>query len=226
MRAGWVLGALLIFVVVGDVSGQAMKSESRARALPRTEFAIGIDQWQYAPDSGDPRGGSTRWGLMLMNRGSVIGQWNLSATDGAFLLGDYFELGVGFYGATRSLSARETPQIRLPFQWGAQLGKLTAGGTQVVGRLGYAGGLSASAFSGPFVGARVKHRALGAEATRTMAADASVTSAMLRWYPSSSNERLNLALRYELQAYDPSGLYSLTKGSTERLLMVVFSAER
>ena len=226
MRTSWTLGVVLSLVIVGESSAQAMRSESRARALPRNEFALGIDQWQYAPDSGDPSGGATRWGVMLVSRGSLIGQWNLAETDGALLIGDYVETGVGFYGATRSLSQRESPQIRLPFQFGVQLGKLTAGGTQVVGRMGFAGGLSRSAYTGPFVGVRVKHRALGFESTHTIDSDASITAAMLRWYPNARVERFNLALRYELQQYDPTGLYSSTKGSTERSLMLLFSAER
>ena len=226
MRARWVLWAFLSLIVVRESAAQAMRSETRARAMPRNEFAFGIDQWQVTPDSGDPRGGATRWGIMLVSRGSLIGQWNLAETDGALLIGDFVETGVGFYGATRSLSAREDPQIRLPFQLGVQLGKLTSGGTQVVGRAGYAGGLNASAYAGPFIGARVKHRAIGFESSHVMDATATVTSAMLRWYPSASNTGLNVALRYDLQKSDPTGLYSLTKGSTERSLMLLFSGER
>jgi hypothetical protein len=96
----------------------------------------------------------------------------------------------------------------------------------VVGRAGVAGGLSAGAYSGPFIGARLKHRAVGVEASQTFDRFASITSAMLRWYPSTSNERLNIALRYESQQYEPTGLYSLTKGSRERSLALLFSAER
>jgi hypothetical protein len=226
MRVRAMLGLVLSFLVAGEVSAQAMSSETRARAMPRSEFAFGIDQWQYAPDSGDPRGGTTRWGLMLVSRGSLFGQWTLSERDSALLVGDYVETGVGFYGATRSLSARESPQIRLPFQVGVQLGKLTDGGTQVVGRVGVAGGLSASAYSGPFIGARLKHRAVGLEASQTFDRSASITSAMLRWYPSTRSERFNVALRYESHRYEPTGLYSLTQGATERSLMLVVSAER
>jgi hypothetical protein len=226
MRTNWVLGLVLSLLIVGELSAQAMRSETRARALPRNEFALGIDQWQVTPDSGDPRGGATRWGVMLMNRLSVLGQWNLAETDGALLIGDYLEGGVGFYGATRSLSAREEPQIRLPFQYGVQIGKLTEGGAQLVARVGFAAGIGGTSYRGPFVGARVKRRSLGLESTHTIASGASVTSAMFRWYPSTSQERFNIALRYELQTYDPTGLYSLTKGSTERSLMLLFSAER
>lgn len=226
MRANWVLGVLLGLVVVGEASAQAMSSQSRARALPRNEFAFGIDQWQYAPDSGDPRGGTTRWGIMLVSRGSLIGQWKLGETEDALLIGDFVETGVGFYGATRSLSAREAPQIRLPFQLGVQLGKLTAGGTQLVGRAGFAGGLNASAYAGPFIGARIKHRAVGFESSYVIDPNASVTSAMLRWYPSASNTGLNVALRFDYQKNDPTGLFSLTKGATERSLMLLFSGER
>jgi hypothetical protein len=223
---GMLFGALCCALLVETASAQAMRSESRARALPRNEFAMGIDQWQFTPDSGDPRGGTTRWGVMLLSRGSLLGQWNLAETDGALLIGDYIETGVGFYGATRSLSAREQPQIRLPFQYGVQLGKLTTGGAQLVARVGLAAGIGGTAYRGPFIGARVKRRSLGLESTHTIASGASVTSAMFRWYPSTSQERFNIALRYELQTYDPSGIYSLTKGSTERSLMLLFSAER
>ena len=226
MRASWVLGVVLSLVFVGESAAQAMRSETRARAMPRTEFAFGIDQWQVTPDSGDPRGGATRWGLMLLSRGSLIGQWNLGEADGTFLIGDFVETGVGFYGATRSLSSREDPQIRLPFLLGVQLGKLTAGGTQLVGRAGYAGGLNASAYAGPFVGARLKHRVLALESSYVIDPNASVTSAMLRWYPSTNSAGLNVALRYEYQKNDPTGLFSLTKGATERSLMLLFSGER
>lgn len=226
MRVQVMLGLTFSLLVADELSAQAMRSETGARAMPRTEFAFGIDQWQYAPDSGDPSGGSTRWGLMLLSRGSFLGQRNLSATDGALLIGDFVETGVGFYGATRSLSARESPRIRLPFQLGVQLGKLTGSGTQLVGRVGVAGGLSANSYSGPFIGGRVKHRFIGVEATQVFDSEASIMSAMLRWYPSTSNERLNIALRYESQRNDPTGLFSLTKGSKEQSLMLLFSAER
>lgn len=225
-RVGLVVGALGTLLLAHGAAAQSMSSESRARAMPRNEFAFGIDQWQYAPDSGDPRGGTTRWGIMLVSRGSLIGQWNLGETDGALLIGDFVETGIGFYGATRSLSARETPQIRLPFQLGVQLGKLIGGGTQLVGRAGYAGGLNASAYAGPFIGARLKHRAVGVESAYVIDPNATVASAMLRWYPSASNPALNIALRFEYQENDPTGLFSLTKGATERSLMLLFSGER
>jgi hypothetical protein len=165
---------------------------------------------------------------MLLTRGSLIGQWSLGEADGTLLIGDFIESGVGFYGATRSLSAREDPQIRLPFQLGVQLGKLAAGHTQLVGRAGYAGGLNASAYAGPFLGARIKHRAVGFESHYVRDPRATVSSATLRLYPSPSTERagLNFALRYDSQKNDPSGLFSLTKGATERSLMLIFSSER
>jgi hypothetical protein len=226
MRTALLLGAFLSVIVAGESAAQAMRSETRARAMPRNEFAFGIDQWQVTPDSGDPRGGATRWGVMLMSRGSLIGQWQIGAAEANLLLGDFVETGYGVYGATRRLSERESPQIRIPLRVGMQLGKLTAGGTQLVGRAGYAGGLNASAYAGPFVGARLKHRAFGLESSHVLDADAALTSVMARWYPKPSNTGLNVALRYEYQKNDPTGEFSLTKGATERSLMLVFSAER
>jgi hypothetical protein len=111
-------------------------------------------------------------------------------------------------------------------QWGVQLGKLTSGGTQLVGRAGVAGGLTASSYLGPFVGARVKRRSLGAESAYVLDANGSVVSLLLRWYPRTRLEGFNVALRYERQQYDPTGEFSLTRGSEERTLMLLFSAER
>ncbi len=226
MRIGISLCAMLSLLIARDAAAQAVFSETRARALPRNEFAFGIDQWQYAPDSGDPSGGSTRWGLVLASRGSLLGQWNLGEQEGALRLGDYLETGVGFYGATGTGSLRQSPVLRLPMHYGLQLGKLTAGGTQLVGRAGYAAGLSATAYAGPFIGARVKHRAVGVESSYIMDSEGSNASVLLRWYPRTSMGIFNVALRYERQRYEPTGAFSLTKGASERSLMLLFSGER
>lgn len=226
VRLGIILCAALSLLMARDATAQAMFSESRARALPRNEFAFGIDQWQYSPDSGDPSGGSTRWGLVLASRGSLLGQWNLGEQEGALRIGDYLETGVGFYGATGTGSLRQSPVLRLPLHYGLQLGKLTASGTQLVGRAGYAAGLSATAYSGPFIGARVKHRAVGVESSYILDSRGSNASVLLRWYPRTSMGIANVALRYERQQYDPTGEFSLTKGSSERSLMLLFSGER
>lgn len=226
MRTGWVTGLVLMLLVADDIAAQAMRSESRARALPRNEFAIGIDQWQYSPDSGDPSGSWTRWGFSLVSRSSLLGQWNLGEQDGALLIGDYLETGVGFFGATGKRSGRKSPVLRLPLHWGVQLGTLTEDGTQLVGRVGVAGGLSSTSYLGPFLGARVKRQGLGAESAYVFDANGSVTSVLLRWYPRARLEGFNIALRYERQQYDPSGLFSLTKGSEDRTLTILFSAER
>lgn len=226
MRIGMLLSALLSVLVVADISAQAMSSRTVARALPRNEMSIGIEQWQYTPDSTDTAEGWTRWGFMLNSRGSLFGQWNLSETDGEFLIGDYIDLGVGFYGATGIGSSRQPPVMRIPVQLGAQLGKLTETGTQLVGRAGFAVGLDARSYGGPFLGARVKRRRLGLESTYIGADRSDLISALLRWYPRAGPTGFNVALRYEYQRYRRSDFLDSDQPSRERSLTLVFSGER
>lgn len=217
---------VIIFLAASALQAQAMRSETPARAMPRLEVAVGISQWQHDAQAGDSSGSWTRWGVTLETRGSVLGQRSLGANPADLIVGDYLDLSLGFYGATGKRSLRQEPTIRVPVQYGVQVGKLTSAGTQLVGRVGVAGGLGVDYSVGPFVGVRLKHRAIGVEAQRIVSEESTGSSVLLRWYPRGGREGANVALRYGIDRYEAVGLFTPGEGMRERTVTLLFSAER
>lgn len=222
MRTHWIFGACLSLTVVGELPAQALRSPGPTAAMPRAEIAFGFDQWVASPEASSTDPTLTRYGVMMFSRGKLFGQWDLRETPGELMIGDFADLGVGFYAA----AGDESGLMRIPVNYGLALGRRLAGGTELVGRAGMSFGLGYDATGGPFVGGRVKSGPVGVEGIFIAANEATLTQWFLRWYPRSRTAGFNVALRYELEQSTVGSLLVPERGVRDQSVMVVFSVER
>lgn len=214
---------LAIGMVLGPpLAAQAVQSVGSASAMPRAEIAFGIDQWTSIPESSSAEEPLTRYGAMFLSRGRMLGQVDLRDTPGELMIGDFLDLGLGFYAG----AGREPGVLRIPVNYGIAVAHQLKGGMQLVGRAGAALGLGYDVSGGTFVGGRIRAGALGVEGLHVIASEASLSQWFLRWYPRSRTAGFNVAVRYELEQTNAGSLLNPARGPRDRSVMLVFSVER
>lgn len=222
MRTRALVFLTFTMAVGSPLAAQAVQSTGPASAMPRAEIAFGIDQWTSTPESSSAEDVLTRYGVMFFSRGRMLGQMELRDRPGELMLGDFLDLGFGFYAG----AGRETGTFRIPVNYGIALAHQLRGGTQLVGRAGAAMGLGYDLSGGTFVGGRVKSGALGVEGLFITASEANLSQWFLRWYPRSRTAGFNVAVRYEVEQTKEGSLLIPERGRRDQSVMLVFSVER
>ncbi len=168
----------------------------RINAGPVWEVGLGVEHVSVTATGSKPNESSGWGGQPVFVRGSLIGTWIRSATDGAWMVGDYLALGIGgFYS--------DQGYVRLPLDLGVQGGAVVAGEFQVVARagimgVGTQGGTSAGGFGTYFYSLRGKWQNLALEGGFGLRKDAeeNASAGMQfvtgRWYFSD----VNLGVRF------------------------------
>jgi hypothetical protein len=216
-----IIGIITWMVCGSPLAAQALKSAGPTPPMPRAEIAFGLDQWVATPESAaEPA--HTRYGAMMFSRGRLLGHANLSETPGELVVGDFLDVGVGFYAGT----GREPGVMRIPVNYGLAVARRLAGGTELVARAGMSFGLGYDATGGPFVGGRLKSGPVGVEGLFITANEATLSQWFLRWYPRSRTVGFNVALRYELEQSTAGSLLVPERGVRDQSVMLVFSVER
>jgi hypothetical protein len=214
------LGVALLLALVGVRRGGAQElwPEPVLQPLPAQEIWVGLEHLSILPESGPSE---TRVGLMLMSRGHLLFRRSVGGVDTRTMVGDFLEIGVGFDGTSFDID-----KVRAPVFYGLQVGTLTGSDLQLVLRAGVTASIGYQTTGVPFIGGRVRSGRLALETLYASASDSWLGAGVLRWYPMLRRPGVNLALRFEYEEAEMTGLLTPGPGASDRSLQLAFSFER